>query len=150
MIKKKNETNVLTEKDVLSEKDAQLARALADYQNLVKRVEKEKEEIYNRSTQNLVRNLLPALDLLKAAQNHLKDTGLALALCEFEKGLEKGGLKRIQIKVGDKYNSAHHEVVDTTTDGEEGSISQVLTEGYVWNDGLIERPAKVIVSDKQS
>ena len=73
---------------------AQLVRVLADYDNLQKRVEKDKNQYKDLALVKIVVRLLPAIDMLEDSQNHLKDSGLAIALKEIydmlgEEGVEK-------------------------------------------------------------
>ena len=75
-----------TEKqDTLGQLKSQLVRALADYDNLRKRVEREKEDIKNFASLGIVIRLLPIYDMLQDAQKHLNDSGLAITIGELEK-----------------------------------------------------------------
>lgn len=131
---------------VKGQKDQALARALADYQNLVKRTEKERLEIYVRAGKNIVEELLPVLDLLYKSQEHLKDPGLEMALEQFGQVLSKFGVEKIKVETGQPFDHALHEAVDTVEGGEPGQIASVAQEGYKWKDGMVLRPAKVVVS----
>lgn len=136
-------------KDVASEelktKEEALARAFADYQNLVNRVEREKIEIYTRASKSLIEELLPVLDLLKRAQNHLGDPGLAIALQNFEQVIARAGVEKIEVKSGDQFDAMSHEVVETIEGKEPGIIAKVLEDGFKWKDGKVLRPVKVEV-----
>ena len=68
-LKSKNLKVKTEETDVLKN---QLARALADYDNLRKRIEREKEDLEKLAGLKLILRILPILDNLRAAQNHLK------------------------------------------------------------------------------
>lgn len=124
-----------------------LARALADYQNLVKRVDKEKEEITSRANKGLLRNLLPVLDILEMAQKHLGDQGLGMAITQFEDALEQSGTKEIKVEVGEKFDEEKHEATEVSQGGKSGTIASVLRKGYKWRDGTVLRPAQVRVYD---
>jgi len=65
-------------KNITKKDDQALVRALADYQNLVKRVERERCEVLARSNKSLVEKLLPILDNFQKAQGYLKDPGRVL------------------------------------------------------------------------
>lgn len=125
--------------------EERLVRALADYQNLVKRIDREKHEVVIRANKNLLKDILPILDILGAAQEHLKDQGLAMALSQFNGVFEKYGVKEIDAKAGDKFDEHLHEVTEVTDGGETGTIAKVLKKGYRWQDGVVLRPAQVIV-----
>lgn len=131
----------------LKDLEDKLARALADYQNLSKRTDKEKQEIIARSNKNLLRDLLPALDILEKAQDHLKDQGLGMAIDQFQKALEDNGVREIKIEKGQKFDAEKHEATELVKGGQPGTIAGVLRKGYEWRDGLILRPARVKVYD---
>lgn len=122
-----------------------LARALADYQNLVKRLEKEREEVYLRATQNFVEDLLPVVDDLERAQSHLQDEGLKMGIDHLNQVLDAHGVVEIITKPGDNFDSLLHEAIDSIEGAPENTIAQVLTKGYKWKDGKVIRPAKVTV-----
>lgn len=128
----------------------QLARALADYQNLQKRVEKEREMFIKHANQTLMEKLLPVLDMLEKADSYLQDRGLHMAVIEFKKVLEEAGVVKIEAKRGEKFDESIHEVVETVPGGKKGKkgiIAEVVRNGYRWQDGLVLRPAQVKVYD---
>lgn len=129
----------------LEELKNRLARALADYQNLVKRFAREKEEVIFRANQSLVADLLPVVDNIERAQTHLQDTGLQMALDQFLKILQDYGVEQIQVSIGEAFDSDTHEVIESMNGGEKETVAQVLTKGYKWKSGGVIRPAKVIV-----
>lgn len=131
-----------SEKEELKEK---LARALADYQNLVKRVERERDEIVLRANRNLLKDLLSVLDTLERAQEHLRDQGLGMTIQQFQKTLENSGVKEIKIEKGQKFDEGKHEATELIEGGESETIAQVLSKGYEWQDGVVLRPAQVKV-----
>lgn len=134
--KQKNENKELGEK---------LARALADYQNLAKRIDREKEEIVARANKNLLKELLPVLDNLEVAQVHLEDQGLAMAIAQFKNVLEQNGVEEIETKKDDSFDEALHEAAEAVEGGEKGKIAEVLRKGYKWKDGMALRPVQVKV-----
>lgn len=127
--------------------ELQLVRALADYDNLVKRIDKEKEEIFARATRRLVEDLLPVIDDLERAQDNLKDEGLQMALAHIRRVLETHGVREIKAGKGDRFDAKTHEAIDTAEGGKQGVIAKVFEKGYEWNDGTVIRPVKVAVGD---
>lgn len=126
-----------------------LARVLADYQNLVRRFEKERVEVVLRANKNLLGDLLPIIDNLERAQEHLNDQGLQMALDQFLKILQNYGVELIKVAAGDKFESTLHEAIDSAGGGQKETVAEVAAKGYRWQDGGVIRPAKVIVySDK--
>jgi len=120
----------------------QLARALADYDNLRKRTEAEKSVWLEFAKQELLIKLLPVLDTLEKAQKHLKDEGLVMAISQFQNILKEGGIIKIE---GGKFDAKIHEAVDVVKGKEEGKITEVLLTGWKFEDGPVIRPAKVKV-----
>lgn len=137
-------------KDKAEELKEQLARALADYDNLRKRIEREKEDLGKLANIKLVIRLLPVFDMLEGAQKHLSDSGLAITLEEFKKVLQEEGVEKVEVKPDDEFNEELHEaveVVDKDNKGKkrDGKISEVVLAGWKLVDGPIIRPAKVKV-----
>ena len=138
--KKKEKENVKKLKD-------QLIRALADYDNLRKRVDAEKDDFVRLANLKLIIKFLPILDMLYDAQKHLHDSGLAIAINEFEGALKDEGLEKIVSESGTKFNATVHEAVETVKmDGKKtGIIAEELLTGWRYVDGPVIRPSKVKV-----
>jgi molecular chaperone GrpE len=136
----------------------QLARTLADYDNLRKRTEEEKTLWIKFSSQRVLTTLLPILDNFESAQKHLNDSGLAIAIGEFKRVFAEEGLEEITPKVGDDFNHDLFEAIDTLeTDKKEmdSKIAEVVLPGWKFknDDGLhdgklVVRYAKVKVYKK--
>ncbi len=139
-MKKKDQTLVLRD---------QLARALADYDNLRKRVEREKEGFEKLASLRLTLKLLPVLDALKQAQNHLKDQGVAITIGQFEDALKQEGIEEIKVKVGGEFNPELHEVIEVVAGSSDNIIAEVSLPGWKFIDGPVIRHAKVKVTKKQ-
>lgn len=124
----------------------QLARALADYDNLVKRVEREKEELVFRSSLGLILRLLPIVDNLRQAMVHLKDAGLAITLGELENILKEEGIEEIRVKSGDKFDHELCEVTEVVENSaHDNKIVEVVLSGWKYVDGPVIRHVKVKV-----
>lgn len=125
----------------------QLARALADYDNLRKRVEKERGENERLASVGLTVKLLPVFDMLEQAQKHVKDSGLAIAIKEFEEVFASEGVERIDTKVGDKFDENLHEAVDIFDVDEnlKGKVAEVLLTGWRFKNGPVIRYVRVKV-----
>ena len=138
----------------------QLSRALADYDNLRKRVEREREDFGRLANVRLVVRMLPVYDMLEGAQGHLNDTGIAITLEEFAKVLKEEGIEKIETKPGDKFDEEIHEAVEVEeikekkkatgpeASGPEGKITKVILSGWKLIDGPIIRPVKVKAGKK--
>lgn len=142
MVKKKSKTK---SKNVVSDLKSQLARALADYDNLQKRTEKERDLFKTFAKVEVIDRILPVLDMLEEAQQHLKDKGLAIALNSFQNVLKTEGLQRINSDAGEMFDEDLHDAVDIVEKkGKNGEIIEEILSGYKIDDVLI-RPAKVRV-----
>ena len=132
-------------KQELEEVKKRYLRALADYQNLQKRVEKEKELIAFEATAKVIKDFLEIFDDLEKAEIFVKDKGLSLIKDKFKKLFKKWGVEEIKIK-GEKFDPQLAEVVDTI-EGEDNKVVKVFQKGYKLN-GRVLRVAKVQVSKK--
>lgn len=158
---KKNEKNKISEEknqpaggEEIKNIENQLKRALADYQNLEKRIAEEKGNWIKMASQDLILRLLPTLDHLETALKRAKESGdnsswvqgIEMAVREFRKVLAEEGLGYVQTEI---FDPNFHEAVEVR-EGVDGSILDVLQMGYTLNGKLI-RPAKVVVgSSKQN
>lgn len=120
-----------------------LARALADYDNLVKRTEAEKSIWMSFARKDLLVKLLPIIDSLEKAQKHLKDPGLDLVLTEVKKVFESEGI--IEIDTKGEFDANLHEAIDIEAGGKKNMIAEVLQKGYKFTTGEVIRHAKVKV-----
>ncbi len=127
----------------------QLARALADYDNLRKRIEREEEDLEKLAGLKFVLRLLPILDNLRAAQNHLKDPGLAITTGELENLLKDEGIEEIKPNKGDVFDHNLDEVTEVVENSqEENRIEEVVLSGWKFKEGIVIRHAKVKVCQK--
>lgn len=121
----------------------QIARTLADYDNLRKRTESEKKVWLKFAKQELLVRLLPVLDTIELAQAHLKDKGLEIAIGQFKNIIKEEGIDTVSGEGA--FDETVHEAIDLVPGGEKGKIAEVLQAGYKFSDGDVIRPAKVRV-----
>lgn len=126
----------------------QLVRTLADYDNLQKRVAREREEMTQYASLKFILRLLPVFDMLYGAQEHLQDAGLAMAIKELEDTLKNEGIVEIKAEKGMKFNEEEHEATETVENSEleNGQIAKVVLKGWKYEGGPVIRHAKVIVN----
>ncbi|MCX6703874.1 MAG: nucleotide exchange factor GrpE [Candidatus Woesebacteria bacterium] len=129
---------------------AMLARALADYDNLSKRVDRERQDLGKIASVGIIARLLPVLDNLESAQTHLQDAGLAISIVEFKKILSEEGLDEILPKVGDIFDENMMEAIEVINGAShnnksEAKVAEVVLPGWKFEDGGIVRHAKVKV-----
>ena len=132
-------------------------RAYADTQNLRKSLEKDHQNAMKYRAEGFIDNLLPILDSFHVVlSKEPEDPNLRNYLVGFQfiyrnlvSVLENEGVNEIAPKVGDKFNASTMNAVEVEeSDGEEGLITKVITNGYKLHEHLI-RPAMVIVSIKE-
>lgn len=125
-----------------------LARALADYDNLSKRVDRERADLGKIASVGIIVRLLPVLDNLESAQVHLKDQGLAISIVEFKKVLSEEGLTEINPKIGDTFDENTMEAIEVVPGASDNTITETVLVGWKFEDGTVIRHAKVKVSGK--
>ena len=137
---KKSEEKIKLEEAINSWK-----RAVADYQNLEKRINDERINWIRSANKELILRLLPILDSLILAQKHAQDEGADLSIKQFISVLEQEGVKKIETQ-GKDFDPKTMECVEITA-GEEGKVIEELQAGYMLHDGVL-RPGKVKVGRK--
>ncbi|KEA46661.1 molecular chaperone GrpE [Campylobacter mucosalis] len=129
-------------------------RANADFENLRKRVEKEKADIASYANEKFARDLLPVIDaMLMGANSQTSDEfsaklkeGIDLTLNEFKKCFEKHGISEIDTS-GEFDPNVHNAVMRVDSDAHQsGQIVQVMQRGYTIN-GRVLRPAMVSIAN---
>jgi molecular chaperone GrpE len=132
-----------------------LQRTQADFENYRKRITRQQEEQAARASQRLVDKLLPVLDALDLAENHLHDS---LDVSEGAKALHasramlvdilsREGLERVDQPEIPFDPSVHDGVAHADGEGGPGGetmVEEVLRSGYRWK-GQVLRPAMVRV-----
>jgi molecular chaperone GrpE len=131
-----------TENEEFKNLENQLKRALADYQNLEKRVSEEKSSWIKAANKALLLKLLPGLDSLILAEKHTQDEGVKISIKHFLDILEQDGVKKIETEDKD-FNPNFMEAVSTVV-GEEGKVVEEVRSGYTLFDQVL-RPAQVVV-----
>jgi molecular chaperone GrpE len=127
-----------------------LARAQADYHNLVRRVERDREEMWAYMTGNIIAKILPFVDnlerIIAATPLEMQEWGLF----DWIKSTYLGIIKTLEwmwiksfISVGNEADANLHDVMSQTP-GEEGKIIQEFEKWYMLGDKVI-RHAKVVV-----
>lgn len=120
----------------------QLKRALADYQNLERRVADQKANWIMSANKDLILRLLPGLDNLLLADKHTQDEGVKIAIKHFMEILESDGVEKIKTENAD-FDPNLMEAI-STTEGDEGKVVEEVKTGYTLNGDVI-RAAQVVV-----
>ena len=126
-------------------------RALADFQNYKKRVERDNELMYVSMKGDIIKKVLPALDdLERALQNRPADdawaNGIELIARKLQNLLDAEGLKRIETE-GAEFNPTFHEAIshEAADNVASGHVIAVVQNGYMLGERVI-RPALVRVA----
>lgn len=127
-------------------------RAQADLQNAKDRLERERQDVSKFALAGAMTRLLPTLDNLQRAFQHLPEDlknhewvkGVLVIESDFPRVLSELGLQRME-SMGKALDPTRHEALQTGP-GEKDKILEVFEEGYECN-GRVLRPAKVRVGD---
>lgn len=129
-------------------------RLRAEFDNHVKRTQKEKSELIAYAGDQMIRKMLPILDDLHRTMGHAgnvpKDNplvqGVGMIIEKFTKILEAEGVNKIE-SVGQVFDPELHEALmrRPSDDHPEGTIIEEFEPGYQYRDRVI-RHAKVVVS----
>jgi len=141
MAKKRKTNNKKLEKRV-SELEEQWKRALADYQNLEKRIEKEREDFVRFANEPLIDKLLYVFDNLKRAGENFHNKGLKIVADQFWEVLRSEGVENIKC-VDEKFDPQLMDAV-AMTKGIKNIVADEVMPGYLYKGKCI-RPAKVKV-----
>ena len=133
-------------------------RAHAEFDNVRKRMERDRVELIKYANEGFMIEFLPIADNLEIAEKYIKEAkdfnavreGVDMIQAQIQRFLKDVGVERIKT-VGEKFDPNMHEAVETvdSADKEDGIIIEELKPGYRFNDRLL-RPASVkIVKKKQ-
>jgi len=142
--------------DVHKEAESIRLRALADTENVKKRLVREAEEMKKYAGESVLSDLLPILDNLDLALGHTENLdaacknfviGVDMTRKLFLDAVKSHGLEVVDAARGVEFNPEVHEALGTSE--EEGlgdnQIAQVVQAGYFLKGRLL-RPAKVMVN----
>lgn len=134
-------------------------RLYSEFENFRRRTAKEKNDLISTAGRSVIENLLPVLDDFERAMKSADEEkatkesvreGMDLIQQKLSKTLEAKGLKKMEIKQGDKFDDEFHEAI-TQIPAEkklEGKIVDVVEPGYFLGETVI-RFAKVVTGAKQ-
>lgn len=153
------QTEVDAKTAAVSEKHDLFVRAVAETENVRRRLEKEKEETAKYAITKFAKDILTVGDNFQRAISAVpKDSidtdpalkglleGVVLAERDFRGALERHGVKTIS-PVGQPFNPHLHQAVmeQENPDVPSGTVLQVFETGYLIDDRCL-RPAMVVVS----
>ena len=141
----------------LSELNDKYLRLAAEFDNFRRRTLKERQDLLNYATENLIKELLPTVDNLERALSHAGEQkeasdsenlseGVELTYRSLLQALEKSGVRAVETE-GCPFDPKVHEALrqSPSEDHEPGTILEVYQKGYLLKDRLL-RPALVSVA----
>lgn len=147
-----NETVSALENTIAELKEKNL-RLLAEFENYKKRTTRERLELMNSASKDVIVSLLPVLDDFERAKKHAEESsgetfseGVRLVYNRLTNILQSTGLKPME-SMGETFDAELHEAiteVPAPTEDLKGKVLDVIEKGYMLNDKII-RHAKVIV-----
>lgn len=148
------DAQILKLQNELSEITDKFYRASADFENLKKRMEKEKDSAVSYASEGFAKDLLPIIDALEEAAkidvegNELADkieTGVKQCIGLFIKAFEKYGIVPIATDAG--FDPSVHNAISMieAESANSGDIVQVYQKGYKYKDRVL-RAAMVVVA----
>ena len=141
-------------KQTIEEQRDKYLRLSAEFDNYRKRTLKEKTELMLNGSENMIKAILPVIDDIERALDHMQKTeelkpayeGVELIYNKFLKILEQQGVKKIETAVK-AFNTDFYEaiaMIPAPSENQKGKILDCVQTGYTLNDKVI-RHAKVAV-----
>lgn len=141
-------------KEQLAKEKDQYLRLFAEFDNFKKRTSRERMDIFKTANKEVITSLLPVLDDFGRAINQIEKSGddnllqgVELINNKLVETLRAKGLKEMEVKPGDDFNTDLHEAITqipAPTEDLKGKIVDVVETGYLLND-VVVRYAKVVV-----
>lgn len=142
-------SDIDTLKSQLSEWKDKYVRAHADFENVKKRLERDKNQALEYAYEKIAKDLLPIIDTLDRAKEAAKEhsailEGINLTQDNLLKALQKHGIEEISTS-GEFDPNLHECIMQVQNEGlKDGDIAQVLQKGYVYKERTL-RPAMVAI-----
>ena len=139
-------------KEELRREHDSLLRALADFDNYRRRVERERASAAHSGKRDVILSLLEVLDSFDRALNHIGEApssvvkGVQAIHRNLLSMLERHGVSPLD-SVGEPFDPRFHDAIGTVDSGEveSGRVAEELQRGYRWEDEVL-RPARVRVA----
>lgn len=160
-VQEPEEPKELTTEEKLAEAEALIEQLkkealykVAEFENYRKRVIKEKADLINMGGKGLMLALLPVIDDLDRAEEHIAKSedvealkeGVLMISQKLRTTLHQQGLEPIEAK-GEKFDTDVHEAVTmfpVQDETQKGTVIDCIQQGYKMNGNVI-RHAKVVV-----
>ena len=141
--------------DELADMKDKYLRLYSEFENFRRRTAKERLDLIQTSTEDLMRSLLPVLDDYDRASDQMEKAedvesvkeGVALIHTKFRQILESKGLKEMDSSVGNEFDAEMHEAITQApapSDDLKGKIIDEIEKGYQLKEKIIRFPKVVI------
>jgi molecular chaperone GrpE len=139
-------------KEELRHEHDALLRALADFDNYRRRIERDRASAARSGKRDVILSLLEVLDGFDRALNHIDDapSSVAQGVQAIHRNLlgvlERHGVTRFD-SLGEPFDPRFHDAIGTvdSDEVESGTVADELQRGYRWGDEVL-RPARVRVA----
>jgi molecular chaperone GrpE len=139
-------------KEELRQEHETLLRALADFDNYRRRVERDRASAARSGKRDVILSLLEVLDGFDRALNHIDDapSSVAQGVQAIHRNLlgvlERHGVTRFD-SLGKPFDPRFHDAIGTvdSDEVESGTVADEFQRGYRWGDEVL-RPARVRVA----
>ena len=141
------EESISSELDELKTRYAYLA---ADFDNYKKRMKRERAELINSASKDILTDILPIIDDFERVLNSKMPPeiarGIRIVYDKLMYVLDSEGCEPIMCTPGDKFDVNVHNAIaiDDSTEIDSGKISRIMQRGYTLN-GKVLRPVMVSV-----
>lgn len=147
------------ESDKIKALEEKYIRAYAEFDNVKKRLEREKYQSLEYANEQILKDFLPILDTLESALESTKNVdseamaktlektreGIQLTIDNFLKAFSKHSVERISTE-GEFDPNVHNAIMQIKSEGKaDGEIAQVIQKGYKYKDRVI-RPSMVAIT----
>lgn len=138
----------------LAECNDKYLRLAAEFDNFRKRSMKDRLELINTASEDIIKSLLEVLDDVDRAENQMEQSqdisqikeGISLVFSKFKSILQQKGLKEMET-AGKEFDVEQHEAIaeiPAANESDSGKIVDVISKGYLLHEKII-RHAKVVV-----
>jgi molecular chaperone GrpE len=130
----------------IEEQRERMLRAVAETENVRKRLQAEAATGQKYALERFAEGLLPVMDSLEAALAAKDTSGVEITLKQLQAALEKGHVRQIDPKAGERFDPHRHQAMAAVeAKAEPNTVVSVMQKGYALHDRVL-RPALVTVA----
>jgi molecular chaperone GrpE len=130
----------------LEQQREQMLRALADTENVRKRLQSEAATAQKYALERFAAELLPVVDSLEAALKSADVSGIEVILRQLRGALDKAAIREINPEPGERFDPHRQQAMAAVeAESEPNTVVAVMQKGYALHDRIL-RPALVTVA----